>query len=91
MIYITTLAIAIGFGTAVAAFAGAIGQGNAIKAALEGVARQPEAGGRILSMMIIGLALIESLTIYALALGFLLLFTRLTPAVVQQALTSLPH
>lgn len=73
MIYFAALAIAIGFGTALAAFGCGLGQGNAIRAALEGVARQPEAGGRILSMMIIGLALIESLTIYALVLGFLLL------------------
>lgn len=73
MLYFAALALAIGFGTALAAFGCGIGQGNAIRGALEGVARQPEAGGRILSMMIIGLALIESLTIYALVLGFILL------------------
>ena len=86
MPYITALVIAIGFGTAIAAFGGSIGQGNAIKAALEGVARQPEAGGRILSMMIIGLALIESLTIYVLVLGFLLFFQKLTPEVIAKVL-----
>ena len=85
MLYITALVIAIGFGTAFAAFGCALGQGNAIRGALEGVARQPEAGGRILSMMIIGLALIESLTIYALVLGFLLL-GKLTPEVVTKVL-----
>lgn len=73
MVYFAALAIAIGFGTALAALGCGLGQGNAIRGALEGVARQPEAGGRILTMMIIGLALIESLTIYALVLGFLLL------------------
>lgn len=73
MSYFSALAIAIGFGTAVAAVGCGIGQGMATRAALESVARQPEAGGRILTMMIIGLALIESLTIYALVLGFLLL------------------
>lgn len=73
MMYFAALAIAIGLGTAVAALGCGIGQGIATRGALEGVARQPEAGGRILSMMIIGLALIESLTIYALVLGFLLL------------------
>lgn len=73
MLYFAALALAVGFGTAVAAFGCGLGQGNAIRGALEGVARQPEAGGRILTMMIIGLALIESLTIYALVLGFLLI------------------
>lgn len=71
--YFAALALAIGLGTAIAALGCGIGQGNAIRGALEGVARQPEAGGRILTMMIIGLALIESLTIYALVLGFVLL------------------
>jgi F-type H+-transporting ATPase subunit c len=72
MIYFAALALAVGLGTAIAAFGCGIGQGNAVRGALEGVARQPEAGGRILTMLIIGLALIESLTIYALLLGFLL-------------------
>ncbi len=70
MIYFAALAIAIGFGTALAAFGCGLGQGNAVRGALEGVARQPEAQGRILVLMILGLALIESLTIYALLLGF---------------------
>ena len=43
-----------------------------MRGALEGVARQPEARGSIMTFMILGLALIESLTIYALVLGFLL-------------------
>ncbi|MHB9023762.1 MAG: ATP synthase F0 subunit C [Armatimonadota bacterium] len=73
MSYFAALAIAVGFGTAFAAFGCGLAQGNAVRGALEGVARQPEAGGRILTMMIIGLALIESLTIYALVLGFSLL------------------
>ena len=73
MIYFAALAIAVGLGTALAAFGCGIGQGNAVRGALEGVARQPEAFGRILTLMIIGLALIESLTIYALVLGFTLI------------------
>ncbi len=73
MIYFAALAIAVGFGTAVAAFGCGLGQGNAVRGALEGVARQPEAQGRILILMILGLALIESLTIYALVLGLQLI------------------
>ena len=73
MVYFAALAIAIGFGTAFAAFGCGLAQGNAVRGALEGVARQPEAQGRILVLMILGLALIESLTIYALLLAFQLL------------------
>lgn len=73
MLYFAALAIAVGLGTAIAALGCGIGQGIAVRGALEGTARQPEAAGRIQTMMIIGLALIESLTIYALVLGLLLL------------------
>lgn len=85
MLYLVALVIAVGFGTALAAFGCGLGQGNAIRGALEGVARQPEARGAIQSMMIIGLALIESLTIYALVLGFILL-GKLDPATVNHVL-----
>ena len=54
----------------VAAAAGAIGQSRAIAAAVEGIARNPSAAGPIRLAMIIGLALIESLVIYALLLAF---------------------
>lgn len=59
-------ALAIGL----AAFGGALGQGRAATAALEGIARNPTASGKILVPMIIGLALIESLVIYALLIAF---------------------
>ena len=54
----------------IAAAAGAIGQGRAIAASVEGIARNPSAAGAIRLSMIIGLALIESLVIYALVLAF---------------------
>jgi len=72
MIYFAALAIAIGLGTAFAALGCGIGQGNATRAALEGLARQPEARNSLMTFLILGLALIESLTIYALVLGFML-------------------
>jgi F-type H+-transporting ATPase subunit c len=56
---------------AVAAAAGAIGQAKAIAAACEGIARNPTAGGAIRTAMLIGLALIESLVIYALVIAYL--------------------
>jgi F-type H+-transporting ATPase subunit c len=55
---------------AVAAFGGAIAQGRTASAALDGIARNPSAQPSIFTSMIIGLALIESLVIYALVIAF---------------------
>jgi F-type H+-transporting ATPase subunit c len=71
--YFIALVIAVGFGVPVAVIGGGLGQGKAAAAALEGIARQPEAAGKIQTAMIIGLALIESLVIYALVLGLILM------------------
>jgi F-type H+-transporting ATPase subunit c len=65
------LAAAIAIG--VAAAGGAVGQGRAAAAALEGIARNPNASGKIFTPFILGLALIESLVIYAWVTSFLLL------------------
>lgn len=72
MSYFVALAIVVGLGLPIAVLSAAIGQGRAAAAALEGIARQPEAAGRIQTAMIISLALIESLAIYALLIFFLL-------------------
>lgn len=61
-------ALAIG----VAAFGSAIGQGNAIGKAMEAIGRNPEASGTIRQVLILGLAFIESLCIYALVISFML-------------------
>ena len=58
-------ALAAGIAIGVAAFGGALGQGRAVASALDGIARNPQASGKILVPMILGLALIESLVIYA--------------------------
>ena len=63
-------ALAAAFVLGIAAAAGAIGQSRAIVAACEGIARNPGAAGAIRLAMIIGLALIESLVIYALLIAF---------------------
>jgi F-type H+-transporting ATPase subunit c len=68
------IAIACGFAIGFAAFGAAFAMGNSINAALQGTARNPEAGGKIMTTMIIGLALIESLAIYALVISFILVF-----------------
>ena len=66
------LALAAGFGIAIAAFGGALGQGKAAAAALEGIARNPGAASKIQTPMIIALALIESLVIYAFVVALIL-------------------
>lgn len=58
----------------IAALGGGIGQGLAIKGAMEGIGRNPGASGKIMTTMIIGLALIESLVIYSLVISLMLLF-----------------
>ena len=58
------------FAVAIAAFGGAMADGKAIAAACEGTARNPGAGGRIFTMLLLRLALIETLVLFT----FLTLF-----------------
>jgi F-type H+-transporting ATPase subunit c len=68
------VALAAGLGIAIAAFGGALGQGFGVASALNGIARNPGASGKIVTPMIIGLAMIESLVIYSLVVSLLLIF-----------------
>ena len=52
----------------------AIGEGNAVGKALEGMARQPEAAGNLRTNMILGCAITETTGIYSLLISFLILF-----------------
>lgn len=65
---------AAGFGIAIAALGTGIAQGIAIKGAVEGTARNPEASGKITVTLLIGLAMIESLCIYTLVVALILLY-----------------
>ena len=65
---------AAGFGIAIAAFGCGIGQGLGLKSAVEGIARNPESSGKVTVTMLIGMALIESLCIYALVVALILIF-----------------
>ena len=69
-------AIAAGIGMGLAAGLCGLGQGRAVAGAVDAMARQPGAAGRIQTAMIIGLALIESLALYVLVMGVLLLFVK---------------
>ncbi len=62
--------IAVSFGALGPAFA----EGRAIVAAMEAIARQPEAGGTISRTLFVGLAMIEAMAIYCLVIALVLLF-----------------
>ena len=72
MIYLAVLAFGVTLGLPIAVIFASRAQGSATSTALEGIARQPDAAPRIQTAMIIGLALIESLVIYALLMFFVL-------------------
>ncbi len=73
MIYFGLVGLGICLAIGLAAVGGGAGIGRAVSSALEGTARQPEAAGNLRTTLIIGAALIEALTIYALVVGILLM------------------
>jgi F-type H+-transporting ATPase subunit c len=66
------LAITVPLSLGMAAMASAFGLSRAVSAAMEAMARQPEASGQIQTAMVIGCALIEALTIYVLVISFVI-------------------
>ena len=75
---IISAACALGAGLCmgIGAIGPAIGGGNAVGKALEGMARQPEATGTLRTNMILGCAITESTGIYSLVVALLLLFVK---------------
>jgi F-type H+-transporting ATPase subunit c len=67
-----TIALGAGVGAGLIVIGAAKGIGHLAGQAMEGIARQPEAGGRIGTNMIIAAALIEGFTFFALVIAFLL-------------------
>jgi len=65
-------ALAAGIAIGIAAGLGALGQSKGLAAALDGIARNPGASGKLVTPMIIGLAMIESLVIYALVISLMI-------------------
>jgi F-type H+-transporting ATPase subunit c len=68
----TTVVIALGFSFTTGICG--LGQGFAVKGGLEGIARQPEASDKIQVTMLLGLAFIESLALFALFVNIIFLF-----------------
>lgn len=66
------IAMAAGLCLAIAALGAALGQGRAVAAAMESIGRNPASADRIQTPMIIGVAFIEALAIYALVIAFFL-------------------
>ena len=76
-ILVTLLSTVAMMGIASLAFAAAgcgIGQGLGLKSACEGIARNPDAAGKIQVSLILGLAFVESLAIYSLVVNLIILF-----------------
>lgn len=67
-------AIGAGLCMGIGAIGPALGEGNAVGKALEGMARQPEAAGNLRTNMILGCAITESTGIYSLVVALLLMF-----------------
>lgn len=64
------IALAAGLGLGIAAFGAALGQGRATAAAMESIGRNPNSADKIFTPMIVGLALMEALALYALVIAF---------------------
>ena len=73
---IIVLAKALGAGLCmgIGAIGPALGEGNAVSHALDGMARQPEAAGNLRTNMILGCAITETTGIYSLVVALLILF-----------------
>ncbi|MEZ5931057.1 MAG: F0F1 ATP synthase subunit C [Alphaproteobacteria bacterium] len=70
MMSILGAAIAVSFG----AIGPALGEGRALAAAMDAIARQPESAGTISRTLFVGLAMIETMAIYCLVVALLLLY-----------------
>ncbi len=72
--FLSWCAMAAGIGIGIAAVGTGIGQGFGVRGACEGISRNPEASGKIITALILGLAMMESLAIYALVVELILLY-----------------
>jgi F-type H+-transporting ATPase subunit c len=89
--YFTVSVFAAGIGIGVAAFGTGIGQGYAIRGAVEGIARNPEASGKVTVTMLIGLAMVESLCIYALVIALILIYAHPQSSAIADLFAKVAH
>ncbi len=73
--YYMFVAMGAAIGLGLAAGGGGIGQGHAVNGTVLGTARNPGLSGKLLTLMMIGLAMIESLVIYMLVVALIILYT----------------
>lgn len=74
--YYGLAALAAALGVALGAVGAGIGQGLATKGAVEGIARNPGTSGKVTVTLIIGLAMMESLVIYALVVALIIFYQK---------------
>jgi len=86
-LYLGLLGLAVAMALPIAALGVGLGQGRAAASALEGIARQPEAAGRIQTAMILALAFMEALALFTL-LTFFILSGKLPGITAEQAVSS---
>lgn len=72
--YYSIAVLGCGLGIGLAALGTGIGMGSGLGKACEGVARNPGVSGKIMTTLIVGLAMIESLCIYALVVVLIVLY-----------------
>jgi len=89
MFYLGMLGLAVGLAVPVSVLSAAMAQGKVGVATIEGIARQPEISSRLQTVLILTMALIESLVIYVLLTFFLLIgkLPTLTPDQVNRLVT----
>jgi F-type H+-transporting ATPase subunit c len=85
MLYLGLLALGVCLALPIAALGVGLGQGRAAAAALEGIARQPEAANKIQPAMILALAFMEAIALFAFII-FLLMFGKLPGVTTEQLL-----
>lgn len=68
--------IGTGIAAGAAAIGAAIGNGSVVSSTIDGIARQPEARGTLMSTMFIGIALVEVLPLLSFIMALLMFFTK---------------
>jgi len=83
--------LAMGIAVGLGAIGPGLGMGAAVAAAIDGTVRQPEAEGKVRTLMFIGLAFMEALALYALVIAFILLGQASKPTEQTVKQVAAPH